>query len=44
MLWRSEDTVVFGKQQDALAEINFPFVCRIFGGGTVFHNCKLMNL
>jgi len=46
MLWQSEDTVVLGKHQNALGEINYPFVRensitvarRISGGGTVFHD------
>lgn len=51
MLWQSEDTVVVGKHQNALAEINYPFVRennitvarRISGGGTVFHDSGNVN-
>jgi lipoate-protein ligase A len=51
MLWQSEDTVVLGKHQNALAEINYPFVRsnnitvarRISGGGTVFHDSGNVN-
>jgi lipoate-protein ligase A len=51
MLWQSEDTVVVGKHQNALAEINYPFVRennitvarRISGGGTVFHDAGNVN-
>ncbi|MCY1722576.1 lipoate--protein ligase [Prolixibacteraceae bacterium Z1-6] len=51
MLWQSEDTVVLGKHQNALAEINYPFVReknitvarRISGGGTVFHDAGNVN-
>ncbi len=46
MLWQSKDTVVVGKHQNAMAEINYPYVHRnkitiarrISGGGTVFHD------
>jgi len=46
MLWQSTDTIVVGKHQNAMAEINYPFVHRnkitvarrISGGGTVFHD------
>ena len=46
MLWQSYDAVVVGKHQNAMAEINYPFVHennikvarRISGGGTVFHD------
>ncbi|MDD2381025.1 MAG: lipoate--protein ligase [Mariniphaga sp.] len=46
MLWQSGNTVVVGKHQNALAEINYPYVHennvrvarRISGGGTVFHD------
>ncbi|WP_372932323.1 lipoate--protein ligase [Mariniphaga sediminis] len=46
MIWQSHNTVVVGKHQNALAEINYPFVHRkkihvarrISGGGTVFHD------
>ncbi len=51
MLWQSEDTVVVGKHQNALAEINYPYVHknnikvarRISGGGTVFHDKGNVN-
>jgi len=51
MLWQSKDTVVLGKHQNALAEINYPFVRennitvarRISGGGTVFHDAGNVN-
>jgi lipoate---protein ligase len=46
ILWQSVNTVVVGKHQNAMAEINHPYVyknkiCvarRISGGGTVFHD------
>ena len=51
MLWQSDNTVVVGKHQNALAEINYPFVRenniivarRISGGGTVFHDSGNVN-
>jgi lipoate-protein ligase A len=51
MLWQSENTVVLGKHQNAMAEINYPFVHkngitvarRISGGGTVFHDAGNVN-
>ena len=51
MLWQSNDTVVVGKHQNLLAEINYPFVReknitvarRISGGGTVFHDAGNVN-
>jgi lipoate---protein ligase len=51
MLWQSNDTIVVGKHQNALAEINYPFVHknqinvarRISGGGTVFHDKGNVN-
>ena len=51
MLWRSEPSVVVGKHQNALAEINHHFVRenkikvarRISGGGTVFHDYGNLN-
>lgn len=51
MLWQSEYTVVVGKHQNAMAEINYPFVHkngitvarRISGGGTVFHDAGNVN-
>ncbi len=51
MLWQGEDTIVLGKHQNALGEINYPFVReknvtvarRISGGGTVFHDAGNVN-
>jgi lipoate-protein ligase A len=51
MLWQSENTVVVGKHQNALGEINYRFVRennitlarRISGGGTVFHDKGNVN-
>jgi lipoate-protein ligase A len=51
MLWQSKNTVVVGKHQNAMAEINYPFVHqnnitvarRISGGGTVFHDAGNVN-
>ncbi len=51
MLWQSNDTVVVGKHQNAMAEINYRFVRennitvarRISGGGTVFHDPGNVN-
>ncbi len=51
MLWQSNDTVVIGKHQNTMAEINYPFVHknnitvarRISGGGTVFHDSGNIN-
>jgi len=51
MLWQSHDTIVVGKHQNVLAEINYPFVLgnnikvarRISGGGTVFHDSGNVN-
>jgi lipoate---protein ligase len=51
MLWQSENTVVVGKHQNAMAEINYPYVLRqnirvarrISGGGTVFHDAGNVN-
>ena len=51
ILWQSENAVVVGKHQNAMAEINHRFVhenniavCRrISGGGTVFHDSGNVN-
>ncbi len=51
MLWQSVNTVVLGKHQNAMAEINYRFVRennitvarRISGGGTVFHDAGNVN-
>lgn len=51
MLWQSKNTIVVGKHQNALGEINYPFVRennitvarRISGGGTVFHDSGNVN-
>lgn len=51
MLWQSSDTVVIGKHQNALGEINYRYVRennitiarRISGGGTVFHDQGNVN-
>lgn len=51
MLWQSDKTVVVGKHQNAMAEINYPFVRennitvarRISGGGTVYHDSGNVN-
>ena len=51
MLWRSRPSVVVGKHQNALAEINHEFVRlheipvarRLSGGGTVFHDPGNLN-
>jgi lipoate---protein ligase len=51
MIWQSVDTVVVGKHQNALAEINYrnirengiKIARRISGGGTVFHDSGNIN-
>jgi len=51
LIWQSTDTVVVGKHQNTLAEINYPFVIkynikvarRISGGGAVFHDSGNVN-
>jgi lipoate---protein ligase len=51
MIWQSCDSVVIGKHQNALAEINYRYVRengikvarRISGGGTVFHDPGNVN-
>lgn len=51
MLWRSESAVIVGKHQNALAEINYPYILennikvarRLSGGGTVVHDRQNLN-
>jgi lipoate---protein ligase len=51
MLWQSKNTVVVGKHQNLLAEINYPFCLknnvtlarRISGGGAVYHDAGNIN-
>lgn len=51
IIWRSEPSIVVGKHQNALAEINHAFVKennifvarRLSGGGTVFHDPGNLN-
>lgn len=51
VLWSSEPSIVVGKHQNALAEVNYPYVHendiivarRLSGGGTVFHGPGNLN-
>lgn len=51
LLWQSNNAIIVGKHQNALAEINYPYVHknnitvarRISGGGTVFHDKGNVN-
>lgn len=51
MLWRNEPSIIIGKYQNALAEINLDFVQknnikvvrRLTGGGAVFHDLGNLN-
>ncbi len=51
MLWRNEPSVIIGRNQDALAEVNLDFlksnsihlVRRMSGGGAVFHDLGNIN-
>ena len=51
MLWRNAPSVIIGKNQNAWAEVNVPFVTenaipvvrRITGGGAVFHDLGNVN-
>ncbi|MBN2214639.1 MAG: lipoate--protein ligase [Bacteroidales bacterium] len=51
MLWQCDSAIVTGKHQNALAEINYPYVRkngikvarRLSGGGTVFHDKGNVN-
>lgn len=50
-IWRSTDSIVVGKHQNTLAEINYAFACkeqipvlrRLSGGGTVYHDTGNIN-
>jgi len=51
MLWRNDNTIVVGKHQNTLAEINYDYVKennitvarRLSGGGAVFHDLGNLN-
>ena len=51
MLWQSDPTVVVGKHQNTMAEVNYPFIRekkivvarRLSGGGTVYHGPGNLN-
>jgi lipoate---protein ligase len=51
VLWRSQPSIVVGKHQNALSEVNYPYVYendiivarRLSGGGTVFHGQGNIN-